>query len=256
MLLTVLGCSGSVPGPTTPASGYLIEDGDERLAVDLGNGTLAALQAEHDPFALNGLLLSHLHPDHCADVAALTVLRRYHPHPPHDPREHRLAVHAPSEGPARLAAAYAADAVELATTDLTDVYEFHPLGDDARIVAGFTVTSARVAHPCEAYGFRFERAGATLCYTGDSGPCAVLADLARGADLLLAEATWTHARSRPVDLHLSGRQAGELAAAAGVGRLVLTHVAPWTDPVAVLTEARAAFDGEVTLARPGARYPV
>jgi len=252
--LTVLGCSGSVPAPAAPASGYLVEDGDERIVLDLGNGTLAALAASRDPFTVNGLLLSHLHPDHCADFAALTVLRRYHPNPPHDPRANRLAVHAPAEGPTRLAAAYAVDAAELATTDLTDVFRFHPLGDGTRTVAGFTVMSARVAHPCEAYGFRIERAGQALCYTGDSGPCAALVDLAQDADLLLAEATWTHAASRPANLHLSGRQAGELAAASGARRLILTHLAPWTDPAAVLAEAGEAFDGEITLARAGARY--
>lgn len=256
MHLTVLGCSGSVPGPTVPASGYLIDDGDDRLAVDFGNGTLAALWAQCDPFTLDAVLLSHLHADHCADFSAMTVLRRYHPDPPYDPRDHRLDVYAPSAAPSRLAAAYAADAAELDETDLGDVYRFHALGPGPLSIAGFTVTAAPVDHPCEAYGFRIERAGRTLCYTGDSGPCAALVELAAGARLLLAEATWTHADDRPTGIHLSGRQAGEVAAAAGVGHLVLTHVAPWTDPLAVLAEAREVFDGEVTLARSGARYPV
>ena len=82
MRLTVLGCSGSGPGPISPASGYLVEAGDARLVLDLGNGTFGALQRHSDPWQLDAVLFSHLHPDHCADFTALVVYRRYHPHAP------------------------------------------------------------------------------------------------------------------------------------------------------------------------------
>jgi ribonuclease BN (tRNA processing enzyme) len=256
VLLTVLGCSGSVPGPNAPASGYLVEAADARLVIDLGNGTLAALQARRDPFDLDALLFSHLHPDHCADFSALTVLRRYHPAPPHDPTVRKLPVHCPSEAPRRLAAAYAPSKAELADTDLSDVFAFQPFTGAPTEIAGYTVTTAPVAHPCEAYGIRIERDGRSLCYTGDSGPCDALVRLAAGADTLLAEASWTDGPDHPPDLHMSGRQAGELAAKAGVGRLVVTHVPPWTDRSAVLAEACGAFPGPVTLAEAGAAYQV
>jgi ribonuclease BN (tRNA processing enzyme) len=254
--LTVLGCSGSVPGPAAPASGYLIEAADARLVVDLGNGTLAALRTYHDPFDLTALLFSHLHPDHCADFSALAVHRRYHPSPPYDPAERRLPVHGPSDLATRFAAAYAPSAAEVAETDLSDVFAFSVYPAAAADIAGFTVTAAAVAHPCEAYGLRIERDGRSLCYTGDTGPCANVLRLADGVDTLLAEASWTDSPDRPADLHLSGTQAGELAARAGVGRLVLTHVQPWTDSAAVLAEARAAFGGDVVLAEPGAVHQV
>ena len=257
MRLTVLGCSGSVPGPNAAASGYLVEAEGGRLAVDLGNGTLAALQGVgRDPFELDALLLSHLHPDHCADFTGLTVLRRYHPAPTRDPKEVPLPVYAPAEAPTRLAAAYAPDARELAGTDLSDVYRFFALDSEVVAVAGFSVTPARVAHPCEAYGMRIEHAGRTLCYTGDTGPCAAINELAAGADVLLAEASWEHGPDRPPDLHLSGREAGELAARSGVSRLLITHVPPWTDAAAVLAEARAAYPGEVELVRAGQSYEI
>src|SRR5205085_3572223 len=82
LLLTVLGCSGSVPAAESPASGYLVRAGGASVVLDLGNGAFGALQRYLDPFTLDGLVLSHLHPDHCADVSALTVYRRYHPNPP------------------------------------------------------------------------------------------------------------------------------------------------------------------------------
>jgi ribonuclease BN (tRNA processing enzyme) len=256
VLLTVLGCSGSVPGPNAPTSGYLVEADGVRIGMDLGNGTLATLQTRCDPFDLDALLFSHLHPDHCADFSALTVLRRYHPEPPHDPVARPLPVHGPSDAPTRFAAAYAPNAGEAAETDLSDVYRFHPLGTAPAGISGFTVTAARVDHPCEAYGFRVARDERSFCYTGDSGPCDALVTLARGVHTLLAEASWTDDPDRPPNLHLSGRQAGELAAEAGVRRLVLTHLQPWTDREAVLAEARDRFDGEVTLAEVGATYRI
>jgi ribonuclease BN (tRNA processing enzyme) len=255
VLLTVLGCSGSVPGPSSPASGYLIEAGGARIVVDLGNGTLGTLQQHADPLSLDALLLSHLHADHCADFSAFTVLRRYHPNPLVDPRATKLPVYAPVEAPSRFAAQYAPDAAELAETDLSDVWDFRAWPVEARI-NGIEVHPVRVAHPCEAYGLRLEHDGRTLAYTGDSGACPALTELADGADVLLAEASWTHAEDRPPDLHLSGREAGELAEAARVGRLILTHVPPWTDPDAVLEEAKAAYSGEVLLAEVSARYEI
>jgi ribonuclease BN (tRNA processing enzyme) len=255
VLLTVLGCSGSIPGPSSPASGYLVEAGGARIVVDLGNGTLGTLQQHADPLSLDALLLSHLHADHCADFSALTVLRRYHPDLPAEPRAATLPVYAPVEAPSRFAAQYAPDAAELAGTDLSDVYDFHAWPVETRI-NGINVRVTRVVHPCEAYGLRLEHGGRTLAYTGDSGPCAALSELADGADMLLAEASWTHAEDRPPDLHLSGREAGELAEAARVGRLIITHVPPWTDPDAVLEEAKAAFSGEVELAELSARYEI
>jgi ribonuclease BN (tRNA processing enzyme) len=256
VLLTILGCSGSLPGPGSPASGYLLEADGFRLAVDFGSGVLAALQAHCDPFSLGAILLSHLHADHCNDLTGLTVLRRYHPDPPYDPAVRRLPVHAPSEAPDRFARAYAESGAELARTDLSDVFEFHALSAGTVHIGPFEVTAARVAHPCEAYGFRISHGDASLMYTGDTGPCPAVTSLASGVDLLLAESTWTHTGDRIGGLHMSGCQAGGTATDAGVGRLLLTHVAPWTDPQAVLAEARTTFTGPVELAQQGKSYRI
>ena len=254
MRLTVLGCSGSGPGPESPASGYLLQADGASVVLDLGNGAFGVLQRHLDPFELDALVLTHLHPDHCADVSALVVYYRFHP-TSRLPRP--LPVHAPEEAPDRLANAYAPSQAERERTDLSDVLELRALEPGRAVpIAGFTVTAVRVAHPCEAYGLRVEHGGCTLVFTGDSGPCDALPELAGGADTLLAEASWTDHPDRPEGLHLSGHQAGQLAAAAGVGRLLLTHVPPWTDADAVLAEARAAFDGPAELVRAGVCYQV
>jgi ribonuclease BN (tRNA processing enzyme) len=80
--------------------------------------------------------------------------------------------------------------------------------------------------------------------------------LATGADALLAEASWVDRPDNPRGVHMSGTDAGKAAAVAGVGRLLITHVPPWTDSEQVLAEARAAFNGPTELVRPGANYEI
>jgi ribonuclease BN (tRNA processing enzyme) len=257
MRLTVLGCSGSGPGPASPASGYLVEAGDVALVLDLGNGTFGALQRHLDPWRLDAVAFSHLHPDHCADFSALVVHRRYHPFAPAGAG--RLPVYGPAEAPDRFAAAYAPDAAERAVTDLSDVFAFHAHAP-AVAIGEVTLRTVAVDHPCEAYALRVEHGGRSLVYSGDTGPCDGLPELARGADVLLCEATWPHVTAvwdePPRGVHLSGRQAGEYAAAAGVSRLLLTHVPPWFDGGELRAEAKAVFGGEVEQVTADAGYEI
>jgi ribonuclease BN (tRNA processing enzyme) len=256
MLLTVLGCSGSLPGPQSPASGYLVRAAGTSVVLDLGNGTLGALQRQLDPFDLDALILSHLHPDHCADVSALTVYRRYHPSRwGARPEVAPLALYGPAQSAERLLAAYAVDAEEREGTTLADVYDFRLLDDPVRI-GDLDVRAVRVDHPCVAYAVRISEAGRTLVYSGDTGPCRSLVELAAGADVLLAESSWPDGPQYPPGVHMSGRDAGEAAAAAGVGRLLITHVPPWTDAQQMLAEAKAVFDGPAELVRAGADYEI
>jgi len=87
--------------------------------------------------------------------------------------------------------------------------------------------------------------GATLVFSGDTGVCEPLTELAQGADVFLCEASWTDAPDRPPHVHLSGTEAGRVAKQAGVGELLLTHIPPWTSREEVLAEAKAEFDGPV-----------
>ena len=113
-----------------------------------------------------------------------------------------------------------------------------------------------VDHPCEAYALRVEHGGRSLVYCGDTGPCAGLVEAARGADVLLCEATWPHVTEwwdEPPTGRAPVRAAGGRArAAAGVGRLLLTHVPAWFDAQELLAEAKEAFDGPVELVAPDA----
>jgi ribonuclease BN (tRNA processing enzyme) len=254
--LTVVGCAGSFPAPDSPASCYLLEADDDqgrtwRIVLDLGNGAVGPLQRYAPLDALDAVLLSHLHPDHVADVSGLYVARRYAPGGP--PRL-RLPLYGPRGTADRIRQAYGVDSSGLDAT-----FEVRAFADGEPVDLGpLTVTPYRVKHPVEAYGMRVEHhAGprtAVLAYTGDTDSCDALLPLAKGADLLLAEASFQEGRDGARGVHLTGLRAGQAASDAGCRRLVLTHVPVWTDPQVVLAEARSVFPGAIELARPGAQF--
>jgi ribonuclease BN (tRNA processing enzyme) len=244
--LTVLGCSGSFPGPGEPCSSYLVEHDGYRILLDLGNGALGELQRHVGLLDVDAVLLSHLHGDHCLDLCAYAVVRRYHP----QGRPPRLPVYGPPGTAGRLAAAYD----PFSRDDLRDVFAFTRLESGTREIGPFTITFARMAHPVETYAMRVEAGGRTLTYSGDTAPCDALVAVARGSDMLLCDASYHHGDDVPPGLHLTGVQAGEHARRADVGRLLLTHVLPWTDPARQLADAGAAFGGSTELVARAASY--
>jgi ribonuclease BN (tRNA processing enzyme) len=101
-------------------------------------------------------------------------------------------------------------------------------------------------------GLRLSADGQVLAYTGDSGPGAEVIDLARRSDVFLAEATYPDRVPEDSRGYLSSaRQAGQQAAAAGAGHLVLTHLWPGTDPSSARAAAADEYPGEIAVARPG-----
>jgi ribonuclease BN (tRNA processing enzyme) len=244
--LTVVGCSGSAPGPASAASCYLVEYDGFRLLVDLGNGAFGALQTLADPDTVDAVYLSHLHADHCLDVAPFVVWHRYSGRA----SGRRVPLHAPAGAERRLALAY-----DVEGPPLRDVFDFAVVTPGSFTLGPFAVETARTAHPVECHAVRLTAGDRSLVYTGDTGPCAGVVELACGADVLLAEAAHPDEPGLPDGLHLTGRQAGEHAMAAAVGRLLITHVPPWVDADAQLAAARAVFPA-AELVRPGARYDI
>jgi ribonuclease BN (tRNA processing enzyme) len=261
MELTVVGCSGSTSGPASPASCYLVQapfDGRTfSLVLDLGPGAFGHLYRYLDPSEVDAVALSHLHPDHCLDLCAYYVAATYSPTAPWP----RRRLYGPAGTAGRLARAY-----DVAALDGTGGQEVpgiaqhfdHQSWRAVQQVGPFTIRTARVEHPVEAYGLRIEdnAGGASLVFSGDTGPCEALTELAAGVDLLLVESAFMDALDNPVGLHLSGRQAAQTATAAKVGSVVLTHIPPWHDPQRVLAEAAPYFDGPVLLAEPGAHWTI
>jgi ribonuclease BN (tRNA processing enzyme) len=130
-----------------------------------------------------------------------------------------------------------------------------PVGPGSFELGPFEVTLARTAHPIECYAIRLTAGGRSLVYTGDTGPSERVVELALGADVLLAEAAHPPGPDLPPGLHLTGREAGQHAAAAGVGRLLLTHIPSWVDEIGQLFTASQVFS-ETELVRAGATYEI
>jgi ribonuclease BN (tRNA processing enzyme) len=244
--VTVIGCSGSFPGPDSPASSYLVTAEGFSLVLDLGSGALGALQRHVGLYDIGAVCLSHLHPDHCIDLCGYYVARKYCP----GGIKPRIPVYGPTGAADRMARAYGIDP----GPGMAEIFDFVTVCASQQI-GPFQVIAARVSHPVEAYGFRIEYGGRVVAYSGDTGECAALVELARGADLFLCEASFVDRPGLPVGVHLTAAQAGEHAARADVARLVLTHLVPWNDPACTLAEAKASnFRGHIELAQQGATY--
>ena len=187
MRLTIIGCSGSFPGPDSPASCYLLEAEGFRMLIDLGNGALGVLQRHAGLFGIDAICLSHLHADHCLDMASYWVARRYAPGGPKPP----IPVYAPERR------GRAAGPGLRARSGFGSPHDrrvpLHTLTPGTRRIGPFLITTQRMNHPVETFGFRVEHGGRILAYSADTGPCEALVGLARRADLLLCEASFLEA---------------------------------------------------------------
>jgi ribonuclease BN (tRNA processing enzyme) len=242
MRVTVIGCSGSFPGPDSPASCYLVEAEGFRLVLDLGNGALGALQRHAELFSVDAICISHLHADHCVDLGAYWVARQYTadgarpPIPVYGPRgtAERLGDFS-GEGLPAIRARF--DCRELEATSFG--------------IGPFRLTVDHMNHPVETFGFRVEHDGWRLAYSADTGESDALVRLAEGADVLLCEASFLDGPDIRPDLHLTARQAAVHATRAGVGHLVLTHLVPWNDRQRTLAEAAGSYRGPLSVATSG-----
>ncbi|WP_426721718.1 MBL fold metallo-hydrolase [Corynebacterium auriscanis] len=262
MELVVLGCSGSVAGPQAPASGYLVRsEGTEDLLMDIGPGVLAAMQAagDIDPAQCH-MAFSHMHADHCLDFPSLLVWRRFHPTAPsgrvHDLIGPRIAFdhlsHAAGDFPDQpddFSDTFAVSHYRVGTS------QFDATRWPCTTMGGLQVFAAEAVHTTESYLLRVhDTQGASVVYTGDTAYTEHLVNLAQGADVLVCEATWCDRDSgMPQGMHMSGHDAGRVAAAAGVGKLILTHIPPWGDAQCALAAAKQHFEGPAEVAYPGMR---
>jgi ribonuclease BN (tRNA processing enzyme) len=253
MKLTVVGCSGSYPGPDSPSSCYLVEEdyegGTYRLVLDMGNGALGALQRYVDLRDVNAAAISHLHADHSFDLSVYYVVSRYHPDGPMP----KLPLYAPAGADRFLSRSYGPEP----DPGILLHFDYRDLADGLVAELGpFKVTFVSVDHPVEAYAMRLEAGGKVLVYSGDTGPIEALDKIAVGADTFLCEASFVESKTNPPHLHLTGAEAGATATKAGVGRLLITHIPTWTDRSEVERDTKSTWDGPLTLVNAGDVYEI
>jgi ribonuclease Z len=291
---TFLGTGAACPTIDRNVAGLAVQREGETLLFDCGEGTQRQMMRYGVGFSFTEVFFSHFHADHMLGITGLVrtmgLQDRTAPVTLYGPRgAQRVLGAALSLGIERnkfpveivelrpgdrlrrkeydivvFATEHRADTVGYALAEHTRLGRFHPERARAlgvpegplwgRLHKGETVTldDGRRVSPADLVGQ--PRRGRTLVYSGDTRPTLTVLEAARGADLLIHEATFGGDEAeRAIETgHSTASEAGRLALEAGVRRLVLTHISPryTRDAPELLAEARAVFP-ETTIARDG-----
>lgn len=221
MKLHVLGCHGPYPPAGGATSGYLVEQDGKMLLMDCGSGVLGRLMQKADPAKLSGILLSHLHFDHAADLLVLTYFLQQ--------RGVKLPLFVPPK-----------DVSPLQNLLSRDVYDVQPYPEKMQL-AGLSVTTCPVRHPVPCRAIRLEGEGKALVFSGDTNTCEAVTGFANGADAFLCDAAFLEAEWAEKKPHLSAQKAAEAALQAGVKQLYLTHLSVGHEKATMEQEARSVF---------------
>ena len=222
MLVTVLGFYGGYPHNGIGTSGYLLQNGDQKLLIDCGSGVLNALSNYMKPTDLDAVVLSHYHHDHTADVGVLQyewlAAKKENP--------------LPIYGHTQDFVNYAQLTVENATKGIAyNDYEPTKIGD-------LNFEFLRTVHPVPAYAMRItDKSGKAIVYTADTTYFDGLVDFVRDADLLIADTNF------PEDVtgrkaHLNTKESGTLAKEANVKRLMISHLPQTVDAETMLSQSQ------------------
>jgi ribonuclease BN (tRNA processing enzyme) len=244
LTLTVLGTAAPFPLSDNPCSGYLLRCGETTLWIDAGTGTLAQLQRHVRLSDLSCLWISHVHADHFADVPAL-----YYAYAFGDvSRETTLPVIGPSGWAQRVSAFVTNDTPH----DMGTVFHvFEHDVDELATVGAMHLRGQLVQHNAPSYALRVECAGRSFVYSGDTALCSALTELSRDVDLLLCEVGCDDPLDARRHVHCTPEDAATMATEAGVGHLMLTHLASGLAGEDAIRRAARLYGGPITLARSG-----
>lgn len=242
--VTALGTAGMFATAERAASGYLLRLGDTNVWLDAGSGTWRNLLGHIDYPDLNGVILTHRHPDHVTDVFQAHHAICYGPVPDLP----KIPIWAPGE---------TIDRIVGFNEQIVEAFDLHRVapGDSVEF-AGAVFRFFDMAHPVETVGVRVEYEGGVLAYTADTGPGTDFEGLTKGADIMICEATYQES-DEEWEGHMYASAAADLAARNGVARLLLTHLPPQRDLGVSLTEAHRNSEGlRVELAEDNEVYEV
>lgn len=219
------GTSGAIPSPDRDNTALLFYSKDEAVLVDCpGSPYQKILKAGLDPMRVSSLIITHRHVDHVYGIPSLAhnmgLAGRRTP----------LHVYALAETMRTLRGFMDLFPLEEQMPYRIEMHEVPAKeGHEVLRAKGFRVVSTPVKHGAPNIGLRaeFNLPGerGSVVYSSDTSPCPSLVALARGADILIHEATFAHSDvgRAASDGHTTGYQAGEVARRADVRRLLLCH---------------------------------
>lgn len=257
----ILGAGGAVPTPTHCPAAYWITVDGRAILLDPGPGALVRLvksgRADAGVDAVEMVLLSHLHPDHSADLMPLLFAA----HSPIVKNQNPLQVFGPRGLKELLAALGAIYGSWLEPRNRAlEVLEWTDEKASLVLPEGGRVSLFATNHPQDrlsqqTLGYVFEdREGHKVVFSGDTGPCAALNEAARGADLLVVECSTPDEWA--IEGHLHPTAVAELCREARPARVVLTHQYPAAARLDLAAAVNATYDGEVVQARDGDEFTV
>lgn len=252
MRVTVVGTGTAVPNPARRQSCVVVEAGGETLVFDLGAGAVrGTLPADLDPFAVDRIFFTHFHPDHTVDVVPLLFAMKYGAD---ETRTRPLTITGP-------------EPFREFFEKITNVWGEWMLGDYPIEVSelphecpasiqlpGLSLTWAPAEHRPESIAYRLESEDQAFVYTGDTEYSPSVVDLARDADTLLIECSFSD--DAPIPGHLTPSGVARIATEARAKRVVLTHIYPPADALDLVAEVGCGYDGEVVVAHDGLRFSV
>ncbi len=245
--VVVLGSGTCVPSRERSSCALLVQTAGRRFLLDAGPGTLRRLaEAEVAIDDLTAVCVSHLHPDHTADLVPLLFATRYNPEGRRTAPLHLVGGRGFADFYARLKGAYG-DWIDPGPGRL-ELLEVAVERPDALTLEGIALRTAPTVHTPQSVAFRLQSpGGCSIVYSGDTDWSEALVDLAAGADLLVCEAAFPEGRK--VAGHLTPALAGGIAARAGVRRLMLIHFYPACEAADIAAECRRSWTGPLLLAR-------
>lgn len=245
MKITVIGSGVAVPSLRRLTPGLVVEVGEEKILFDCGPDILhGLLEAGITHQEIDRIFITHFHPDHTLGLAHFLFASRYELRP----RRKDLWLAGPP-------------GLKKLLGDFKDIYPgwleeteyrlfVHIVSGNEWSGPGWEVKTAPVVHNPESIAYRLEdKRGRSVVYSGDTGYCDSLIELAKGADLLIAECSFPDIVD--ISTHLSPNKAGRIARRAEVKKVLLTHMYPPCDEIDVVKECQREFPGEVIRAEDG-----
>lgn len=247
MRIIVLGSGTSVPSSHRASPSFLLYAGGRPLLFDMGPGTLrqlAKIGVSHD--RIEQIFISHFHPDHIADIIHFLFATRI----PDILKNRRPFTITGPKGLKHLIEDL--QSVFRGWLDIPDelmeIEELDTRVSEKRSYHTCTMISQPLRHTPHSLAYRIhDETGRSLVYSGDTGPCDEIVELAGDCDLLTLECSFPEGME--TEGHLTPSQAGRVATLAGARKLLLVHFYPEVLHTDIAGACRKTYGGELILGR-------